>query len=471
MYATWDGQTVVLVAAAAGMIGAVVVWLLMRPRLHEDALRIAQAADQARRLETDLATATAFADDLRTQVSALRAVEARLTTSLDAERQASEEKVRVLQQAEQRLRETFDGLSAQALARNNESFLALARTQLGEFQQVARTELESRQAAVDGLVAPLRESVAAVHLKLGEIEKERHGAYSALTTQLQSLVQAEQALRSETATLSRALRSPSARGRWGEIQLQRVVELAGMVEYCDYLTQETVNGSDGRLRPDMVVRLPGGKRLVVDAKAPLSAYLEALEATDDLQRETKLRDHARQVKDHMKRLGAKAYQDQFTPAPEFVVMFLPGETFFGAAMQQDPTLIEYGVDQRVIPASPTTLIALLRAVAYGWRQESLAENARKICDEGAALYERLATMAAHFGRMGGALRKAVEHHDATLGALERRVLPTARRLRDLSAANDTALPDLERLDLQPRTLQATELGALPEVLLPLDADA
>ena len=469
MDVTVDSQMIALGVAAGVFLGALVTWLVQRPRISNDALRIAQGAELAGRLEADLGTATAILDGLRTQLGDLRAEQARLTTTLEVERRASDEKVAVIQHAEQRLRETFDALSHQALAQNNQSFLDLARAQLGEFQQLARVDLESRQQAMDGLVGPIKESVTAVHLKLGEIEKERIGAYASLASQLQSLTAAEQTLRTETANLSRALRSPSARGRWGEIQLQRVVELAGMVEHCDYLTQETVTGDDGRLRPDMVVRLPGGRRLVIDAKAPLSAYLEALEAKDDHHRDLKLAEHARQVKEHMKRLGAKAYQDQFTPAPEFVVMFLPGETFFGSAMQHDPTLIEYGVDQHVIPASPTTLIALLRAVAYGWRQEVLADNARKICEEGSALYERLATMASYFGKMGLALRRAVEAHDHTLGALERRVLPAARRLRELGAAGETLVPDLEPLELQPRAVQAVELVG-PATVTELDVE-
>lgn len=465
MDVTFDNQQVVMLIATA--LGGVLLGVLAtyvaahRPRQRQDALRIEQAAATAARLEGELADAHAATTGLRTEVGDLRTEHARLSTTLEAERRAADEKLAVIQHAEQRLRESFDALSAQALARNNQSFLDLARTQLGEYQQLARQELESRQQAMDGVVAPLKESVSAVQLKLGEIERERIGAYSALTTQLQSLVEGEKLLRSETANLSRALRAPSARGRWGEIQLQRVVELAGMVEHCDFLTQSTANGDDGRVRPDMVVRLPGGRQLVIDAKAPLSAYLEALEAPDERYRGQKLVEHAKQVRDHLKRLGAKAYQDQFSPAPEFVVMFLPGETFFGAALEQDPALIEYGVDQKVIPASPTTLIALLRAVAYGWRQEQLADNARKICEEGTALYERFVTMAGHFGRMGSALRRAVDAHDSTVGTLERRVLPVARRLRELGAG-ETALPEFEQLELHPRTLQAVELIGPPD---------
>lgn len=458
--ATLTIEPIVVYAALLGLLaGALVVWLVSRPRAAADRQRLLESTDRVARLEAEHGALVGDRDQLRNHVADLRAAHATTTAELDAERRAAADKLAVLQAAEQRLREAFDALSHRALASNNQSFLDLARAQLGEFQQSARGDLDARQLAVDAMVAPLRESVAAVQQKLGEIEKERVGAYSALTEQLQALAAAERLLRAETANLGRALRSPSARGRWGEIQLQRVVELAGMVEHCDYVTQAHTPTEGGHLRPDLVVHLPGGKQLVVDAKAPLSAYLEALEAPDEHVREHKLAEHARQVRDHMKRLAAKAYQEQFPATPEFVVMFLPGEMFFGAALQQDPTLIEFGVEQRVIPASPTTLIALLRAVAYGWRQEVLADNARRISEEGAALYERLVTLAGNFGKMGTALRRAVEAHDATLGTLERRVLPTARRLRELGAAGEAALPELDRLELQPRALQATELGA------------
>jgi DNA recombination protein RmuC len=275
---------------------------------------------------------------------------------------------------------------------------------------------------------------------------------------VRSLAETQHHLHTETTKLVRALRTPNVRGRWGEIQLKRVVELAGMLDHCDFFEQQTVTTEDGRLRPDLLVRLPGGRNVVVDAKAPLGAYLEAFEATDDAVRETLLRDHARQVRDHMTKLGAKSYSAQFEPAPEFVVMFLPGETFFGAALQHDPEMIEFGVDKRVIPASPTTLIALLRAVAYGWRQEQLAENAQEISALGRELYERLRSMAEHFMRLGGQLDRAVAAYNDAVGSLESRVLVTGRRLREKGAVAGEEIPLLERIDRVARGLQV----ALPE---------
>lgn len=352
----------------------------------------------------------------------------------------------------------FEAVSARVLRDAQQSFLQLAESQLGQHQITSREELEKRQRAVEQLVKPIAESLAKVDGKLELLERARREAQGSLVTQLQSVSQTQEQLRAETANLVTALRSPHTRGRWGEMQLRRVCEVAGMVDRCDFVEQSSFESDGGRLRPDVLVKLAGGKTIVVDAKAPLEAYLSVVEASDPDQRKAYLETYGRHIREHVTKLSQKAYWSQFDSSPEFVVMFLPGEALYSAALEQVPNLIEESVGQKVLVASPTTLIGLLRAAAYGWRQEKVAESAREVSELGRELHGRLGTLAGHFMKLGRSLESSVRAYNETVGSLESRVLVTARRLSDHGAGSGgEELPEPQQVETAPRSVQAVEL--------------
>ncbi len=390
---------------------------------------------------------------------AARPEQARLQSELAKERAVHAERLKAYTDADVKLRETFQALSAEALQTNNAAFLDLAETRLRDARTEATSDIEARKKAIENLLAPMAKTLDQVDREIKDAERRRVESGAQLMQKIASLDVAGQSLRDETRRLTDALKRPGVRGRWGELQLKRVVELAGMIEYCDFTEQQTIQGDDdGRIRPDVIVRLPGGKRIVIDAKAPLDAYLRALEAPDEAARVNLLGEHARQVRSHIAQLSAKSYFDKVASTPEFVVMFLPGEMFFSAALEQDPSLIECGVEKRVIPASPTTLIALLRAVAYGWQQEAMEENARKISDLGKNLYEAVRTLGDRFQTLGSRLKSSLEAYNEAVGSLEGNVLVKARKFKDLQAANGgEEIKALEPIDRVPRMLQAPEL--------------
>jgi DNA recombination protein RmuC len=437
---------ILLVVAAVAVVGA------LSARFKNAAL-----VERRNALEQELAAAKADSDRKQSEVSSLLAARASLEATLGAEREATKEKLQLLSEARTEMENSFKALANSALESNNANFLDLARTTLEKYQSQAKGELEAREKAVEALVKPVADSLKQVDEQVRVLEKSRAEAYGTLTSQVASLLDTQKALQTETGNLVKALREPQARGRWGELQLRRVIEMAGMLDYCDFQEQVSVTNDERRYRPDVVVKLPGGKNIVIDSKVPLTSYLAAVEAPDNATRTVWLTDHARQLKQHIDNLAGKAYWAQFQPTPEFVVLFLPGEVFFRAALDGDPELIEYGVSQRVIVASPTTLIALLKAVAYGWNQKNLAESAQKISEAGKILYERLSKMTEHFGDLGRKLGGAMKSYNEMVSSMERRVFPIARKFPDLdrSLASES-LEEIEQIEIAPRQLEAPD---------------
>jgi DNA recombination protein RmuC len=439
------GTELLIAAVFAGLLGVALGWLLMRMRAAGLEARMSLTREELATTHRELEQQRKLSAETSQRAAALQA-------TLEHERRSSLEKLALVDRASEDLRQAFQALAADALKSNNQSFLQLAKASLERYQSESRSDLDAKQKAVETLVAPIKDSLNKVDAQIQQMERERGRAYGAISQQVESLIASQKDLQAETGNLVKALRAPAVRGRWGEIQLKRVVEMAGMQAYCDFDEQKTIMGDDGRLRPDLVVKLPGGKRIVVDAKTPLQAYLDAVETNDSSVRLMKLAEHSRQVGDHMSKLSQRSYWEQFECTPEFVVMFLPGEMFFSSALEQDPALIEQGVAKKVIPASPTTLIALLKAVAYGWNQEKLARNAQQISALGRDLHERLRTMATHMDAMRKGLDRAVEAYNKAAGSFETRVMVTARKFPELGAAVTEDIPELPQIETTTRTL-------------------
>jgi DNA recombination protein RmuC len=389
---------------------------------------------------------------LHRRLGGLERRNAELGATLEFERRAAQERQDALEQARVQLRDTFAALSGEALKHNSAEFLRLAQENLKQFHLQAQHELAKKEQAVELLVTPIKELIEKTRGQINEIEQERRQAYGSISKHLETLAQTQQALHGETRNLVQALRRPEVRGRWGEMTLRRLVELAGMVEYCDFFEQEQLRGEDGVVRPDMVMRMPGGREIVVDVKTPLDAYLSAIEAADEAARRPFMERHSRNVRERVHELAGKAYWNQFKNSPDFVVLFIPGEHFLSAALDFDPALLEDALRRRVILATPSSLIALLRAVAYGWNQQALTENAERIRDLGEDLYKRLSTFAAHLTRVGKHLGDSLEHYNKAVGSFERQVLPGARKFTEMGISAAKPLEHPEQIEKGVRQL-------------------
>lgn len=455
----------IIVFLVGAGLGAAVAWLLLKTKASSaSAADLATVKERLSGKDSELhRLQQTFANEI-TEHKNSREENVELRAAVEGERRAAQERKDSFKQAAEELSEKFKALSRDALKDNNQSFLQLANLTLQKFQETAKGDLESRQKAIDQLVKPLKESLEKVDSKIGELEKTRAGAYSELREQVKSLATSHLQLQAETGNLVTALRAPHIRGRWGEIQLRRVVELAGMLQYCDFDEQTTVVTDDGRIRPDVIIRLPGNRTIVIDAKVPFDAFYESISTRDEAIRNARLKDHARLVRAHIVSLSKKSYWESVQPTPEFVLLFLPGETFYSAALEIDPKLIEDGVGKGVIIATPTTLIALLKAVSYGWRQEQMAENAKEVSELGKTLYDRLRVFTNHFADIGKGLDRALDSYNRGVGSLEGRVLRTARRFKERGAIAGESIEILEPIDKATRTLSLDEGGLFPDLV-------
>ncbi|MEM1223412.1 MAG: DNA recombination protein RmuC [Verrucomicrobiota bacterium] len=387
---------------------------------------------------------------LSANLSRLKEALARTEAQREAELKSAEEKLALLEKTREQLKESFTALSAEALKTNNESFLNLAKTTLEKYQEGAKGDLEKRQQAINKTVEPVGEALKVFNERVEKIEERRTQTDATLKQQLQQLAESQVQLSRTTGSLVQALRAPQVRGQWGEMQLRRTVEMAGMINYCDFEEQAAIETAEGqRQRPDMLIRLPNERVVVVDSKVPLAAYLDALQTEDPDRQKERMQTHARHIRDHIKGLSTKSYWTQFENAPEFVVLFIPNETIFSAALEQDPELIELGVVNKVILATPTTLIALLKAIAYGWQQEAVAREAKQIAELGKELYDRIGVVAGHFAKLGKSLDQSVGHYNTAIRSVETRLLSTAKKFQALDSASAADLPETKMIEKVP----------------------
>jgi len=456
------GESVPLIAGVivSAIAGGAVGWLLAASRtrglyaarLQDVERRLASQEGSAATVREELQRGRETVDRLQVELRTVAAEKADAEARADESRAGLDEQKRLLEEAKARLSEAFRALAADALKSSNEDFLRLAEQRFKMLAQEAAGEMEARKTAVGALVQPLQQALNAYQQEARALEEKRLREISGVGRQLTEVAQAQTALQRETSNLVNALRAPQVRGRWGEIALRKTAELAGMTKHCDFTEQETVQTEGGRLRPDMIVHLPAKRDIVVDAKVALNAYLESLEAATPEQREAALVRHAQQVRMHVRRLASKEYWNQFPQAPDFVVLFIPGEVFFAAAMERDPDLLQDAMSSQVLIATPTTFIGLLLTAAYGWRQEQVAENAQRISELGRQVHERLAILIEHFAGVGKSLEKSVEAYNRAVGSLETRVLPAARRFPELDSGSGKPIPGLDPIAQTPRLL-------------------
>jgi len=460
------------------VLGGIVAWFLAKERLHRTFtkqltdLQISYS-NQITELEKRASGAEAVVVELRQQIQQKDSDINQFRSELDAERQAKVEAVTRFEAAQKSFEEqkalidamktemtdTFNALSSAALKSSSEDFLRLASEHLGKVVSDTKGKLGEHQAAMDGMIKPLYETLKRYEEQIKTIEESRHKAYGSLEEQLRALALTHENLQRETSNLVSALRKPQVRGRWGEMQLRRVAELSGMSMHCDFTEQQSMDTEKGRIRPDMIVHLPMEREIVVDSKVSLEAYLDAIAATTEDERKAKMEKHAQQVRAHMNKLASKEYWSQFKQSPEFVVLFIPGESFLSSALDMDNTIIEDGIEKRVIIATPTTFIALLRAIAYGWRQEQLTKNAQAISELGRQLYERMNTLVQHFDSIGSNLEKAISAYNKAVGSMESRILPSVRRFKELGVTGADEIPVIEQIDQTPRNLSILELDS------------